>query len=165
MTVLVLEILRIIIQSYVCLFLSQSHTDQGVTNRSWVKHRVPRSSSSIKSRDLLFSKLKENMRNKLFKTFDDDIPLCYSYCWKAQDRCTHFLWVIAWWIEILFHPNDKPCRTLYIYILDSLDFIFNCERSSSTIYQINLCVCLFVCHNLEIFLIKGSPANQSTVWD
>ena len=40
--------------------------------------------------------------------------------------------------------------------------IFNCERSSSTIYQINLSVC--VCHFWNSSF-KCSPANQSTVWD
>ena len=43
------------------------------------------------------------------------------------------------------------------------DSIFNCESSSSTSHQINLSVC--VCVQSWHLSFKGSPANQSTVWD
>ena len=44
------------------------------------------------------------------------------------------------------------------------EFFLTAKVSSSTTYQINLSVCLSVCAHLEILILKGSPANQSTVW-
>ena len=43
--------------------------------------------------------------------------------------------------------------------------IFNCERSSSTIYKINLWVCQWVKWQSWKLSLKVSLANQSTVSD
>ena len=55
--------------------------------------------------------------------------------------------------------------TVCICINTTIQKIFlTAKVSSSTTYQINLSVCLSVCATLEILILKGSPANQSTVW-
>ena len=43
-------------------------------------------------------------------------------------------------------------------------FIFNCESKQFNNLS-DHSVCLSVCATLEILLLKGSPANQITVWD
>ena len=67
---------------------------------------------------------------------------------------------------LLFQKPDydtmKIKDGIYIYTYIHTYVFLTAKVSSSTIYQINLCVCLCV-STFEILLLKGSIANQSTV--
>ena len=56
----------------------------------------------------------------------------------------------------ILHSYDIHTSLIMEYTRRICHSIFNYEKSSSTIYQINLSVCLFVCATLEILLLKGS---------
>ena len=89
-----------------------------------------------------------------------------SFLWYFQ-----FLWFVLSTSNQVFDMCHMPHGSWWHQNYDSDQKIiigtkiFNCESSSSTIYQINLFVCLSVCVQSWNLSFEGSPANQSTVWD
>ena len=85
---------------------------------------------------------------------------CHAHLRSHKD--TLILWIVC---------CKADASWLMVDILCTLLILFNCERSSSTIYQINLSVCLFVClfvclcHSWNSSFKRFKSAIQSTDWD